>query len=334
VRRLRGLVWYCHSHGPTTSRLPVFRSSVRPKRQPLGRYCHSSTVDRPSVHDYGSQTSTAWAGIVTVTELGHSHGARNHGIEDVPNVNRLGRYCHSARRESYARACSRSQTSTAWAVPNVNRLGRYCHSHCLDRHCHRSNEWAMSKISTGPKRQPLKQGLPLASLVSQTSTAWAGIVSQVAAMGPSASAVSQTSTAWAGIVTRSALGLSQTSTAWAGIVTCDGAIFGIAVRPKRQPLGQVLSRSRSHSARPVRPKRQPLGQVLSQLRSRASVTGSRTSQTSTAWAGIGTPGVGGAPHRQVPNVNRLGRYCHSLQAARRSRPKRQPLGQALSPVHG
>ena len=173
-----------------------------------------------------SQTSTAWAGIVT-QPAARATRERVLGPKRQP----LGQ----------------SQTSTAWAVPNVNRLGRYCHSHCLDRHCHRSNEWAMSKISTGPKRQPLRQGLPLASLVSQTSTAWAGIVSQVAAMGPSASAV------------------SQTSTAWAGIVTCDGAIFGIAVRPKRQPLGQVLSRSRSHSARPV------------------------------------------------PNVNRLGRYCHSYQ---------------------
>src|SRR6201987_5406323 len=83
-----------------------------PERQPFGQV--SSRGIRPPWRVVGdsSRTSTVRASIITTTTL------PEHTQRSVPNVNRSGKYNHSAPRQ---------HKMPSSLVPNVNRSGKYHH---------------------------------------------------------------------------------------------------------------------------------------------------------------------------------------------------------------
>ena len=65
------------------------RAAGRPKRQPLGQAPSPATAPKRTFRSYLSQTSTAWASSITVRLA-----RRARGLQQVPNVNRLGKLHH------------------------------------------------------------------------------------------------------------------------------------------------------------------------------------------------------------------------------------------------
>jgi hypothetical protein len=295
---------YCHSSNTRMlSRVPNVNRS--------GRYCHTSkTVVASTVVE--SQTSTARAGIVTL----HVDHAQISAFASPTSTARAGIVGQVLSRHGVPRRSARSPR------PKRQPLGQV-----LSRRC----AWLRGEDPACPKRQPLGQVLsPCRGTRRPPWTEVPNVNRSGRYCHARATMQSARQSAW-----------SQTSTARAGIVT-------LAIRaarrsrsrcPKRQPLGQVLSRSgRGCVARCLGvpnvnrsgrychfdsnkwsilsarcPKRQPLGQVLSPAawsihllctsRPKRQPLGqvlSRLGHSSPAWC-------------QVPNVNRSGRYCHPFQ---------------------
>jgi hypothetical protein len=151
---------------------------LRPKRQTLGQVL--------PLHGETRATGSAMrSSVPNVNRLGRYCHDRRGCAPDVPNVNRLGRYCHAL---VFVHHCLEP------LVPNINRLGRYLGRYChirvhhpdvggdgvpnvnrLGRYCPMITLWQSRDMRIVPNVNRLGRYYHPNSPRSQTSTAWASI---------------------------------------------------------------------------------------------------------------------------------------------------------------